>query len=1463
MFGANEGQGSRLDMLSLSSFTEKELKKAEKQRLKEEKKAGKKEAKLTKIKLKLERKQAKLSNDSHGRPNSAVDGCRSVEPLRDFRESKSSLGTLSTFSEISRQSTQSLADSESERPLPVTPPSRSQRRSLDLLSKGTKLHMHYNSTLKKRANVTCDFVLDQERLVIEYTYTKSHHRYTLDVGKIREIRVKEQALRCKGFQASQEHAPIQNPHFAFTIFVGSAFDLQQICLVASSEEDFSAWTDGLLSNTPMMSPHLYTTHDMIQRYLLREWEHICPRKQLHLGLREVKNWFIRINCKLTNREVKEKFSEFAVLAPHTGECVFTFDAFCNLYRSLNRDLAAKCFAAVASVDPVDPEQEQEVLVDDLLSFFRSNQNEPTITRSTAKNIIKNYGEMNVLKLSNFVQYLHSKENSIFNPAHQKQYCDMTQPLAHYFINSSHNTYLMQGQLTGESSVEAYIRALRDGCRCVEIDCWDAKANNKLPMEDRIIVYHGHTFTTQILFKDVVVAIKEHMFDATDFPLILSIENHCSREQQKTMAALFVEAFGDALLTEAHPKCKESDRNAYPSPEQLRRRVIIKFKKLKEGQTEAEYNSHNLDDDMSGSIKNGMLLLEDKETGLWKRKLFVLTASDFSHAEQDDEFVTNAGGADDVEEIMEHLPSRGEDSEKEELHYGEAWFHGSLQGGRKEAEVLIRQHLPSLEPSKRQGVFLVRKSLTYVGEFSLSFWRQSGEEQTVRHCRIRFKNDKYFLTDIIAFESLYELIEYYRREELIATNFSLVLGEAVPMPAAHIGKKWFHADVTRSQADRMLRRVRTDGMFLIRESEANNASFSISFRAEGKVRNCRIQKEGRMYTLGSMEFESLVELVEYYTQHPLMRKTKLTDPIDEELLALKGDDEEEDFYSCGDLYQTPNEAFEMAAQSAADKNSGDYITTQDAHQALYLTVNQAQESGASGITCRSLYEYRGTQGNELSFPARAIITNVQRHDSNWWQGDYGDMKKGWLPSNFVEEIDFESINADAAKDEVDGPLGQLAEHSVKVDNLKVEHRLPVKNKQGVVTHFVFRVTSNETGEFLDVGVDKMSDAEEWVQAIENTVIKRKDYCETSKQLQKTMKIAKELSDLVFYCQSVKFRNFEDSKKAAYQHMSSFKEWLAVAICSENKSNSRAAPELMNQYNCRQISRVYPKGTRTASTNYDPQTLWNCGVQMAALNFQTPDRPMWLNHGKFNQNGNCGYILKPSVMRMTKESDLYNPYELSTYMSTDNPNKAQPLELTLQILAGLHFLKSTKGKGMLSPYVEVEIVGVPGDCNKYKTKVIADNGINPVWFKEVVTFQVNFPEMACLCVTVNDEDAFGDSAVIAQCVLPVGSKSNPSLRQGWRSVPLRDRHGCDLDLASLLVHCDMNWNQQDEYQSFQVLKQEMQRREQQREQLVQQRLQAVMSGGELSADKIAEFKRCSEDIITLEAQVLNGKGPKQSK
>lgn len=62
------------------------------------------------------------------------------------------------------------------------------------------------------------------------------------------------------------------------------------------------------------------------------------------------------------------------------------------------------------------------------------------------------------------------------------------------------------------------------------------------------------------------------------------------------------------------------------------------------------------------------------------------------------------------------------------------------------------------------------------------------------------------------------------------------------------------------------------------------------------------------------------------------------------------------------------------------------------------------------------------------------------------------------------------------------------------------------------------------------------------------------------------------------------------------------------------------------------------------SFTVQVFWNAGCQMVALNFQTPDLAMQLNQGKFEYNGNCGYLLKPDFMR--REDKIFDPFADTT-------------------------------------------------------------------------------------------------------------------------------------------------------------------------------------------------------------------------
>jgi phosphatidylinositol phospholipase C delta len=143
---------------------------------------------------------------------------------------------------------------------------------------------------------------------------------------------------------------------------------------------------------------------------------------------------------------------------------------------------------------------------------------------------------------------------------------LDRPLNEYFISSSHNTYLLGRQVAGQSSTEAYIAALIRGCRCVEIDCWDGP-------DEKPIVLHGRTMTSSVLFSDCIKVINEHAFSASPYPLIISLEVHCSSEQQITMTEIMKSVFGDKLILEP----LQDDMETLPAPEELKGKILIKVK----------------------------------------------------------------------------------------------------------------------------------------------------------------------------------------------------------------------------------------------------------------------------------------------------------------------------------------------------------------------------------------------------------------------------------------------------------------------------------------------------------------------------------------------------------------------------------------------------------------------------------------------------------------------------------------------------------------------------------------------------------------------------------------------------------------------------------------------------------------------------------------------------------------------
>ncbi|NXK68854.1 PLCH2 phosphodiesterase, partial [Sylvietta virens] len=442
------------------------------------------------------------------------------------------------------------------------------------------------------------YYLDDHRSCIRWRPSRKNEKAKISIDSIQEV--------CEGKQSEifQRYADGSfDPNCCFSIYHGD--HMESLDLVSSSAEEARTWITGLkylmagISDEDSLSKRQRTRDqypscaacELSQHHRAQTFDEADKNGDGSLSISEVLQLMHKLNVNLPRQKVKQMFKEADT---DDNQGTLDFEEFCAFYKmmSTRRDLYLLMLTYSNHKDYLD--------TDDLKRFLETEQKMTNVTKEHCLEIISKFEpcpenkKEGALGIDGFTNYMRSPSGDIFNPEHYHVNQDMSYPLSHYFITSSHNTYLMGDQLMSQSRVDMYAWVLQSGCRCVEVDCWDGP-------DGEPIVHHGYTLTSKILFKDVIETINKYAFIKNEYPVILSIENHCSIVQQKKMAQYLTEILGDKLdLSSVH----NDDSTKLPSPASLKGKILVKGKKLpanisddaEEGEVSDEDSADEIDDD---------------------------------------------------------------------------------------------------------------------------------------------------------------------------------------------------------------------------------------------------------------------------------------------------------------------------------------------------------------------------------------------------------------------------------------------------------------------------------------------------------------------------------------------------------------------------------------------------------------------------------------------------------------------------------------------------------------------------------------------------------------------------------------------------------------------------------------------------------------------------------------------------
>ena len=298
----------------------------------------------------------------------------------------------------------------------------------------------------------------------------------------------------------------------------------------------------------------------------------------------------------------------------------------------------------------------------------------------------------------------------------------------------------------------------------------------------------------------------------------------------------------------------------------------------------------------------------------------------------------------------------------------------------------------------------------------------------------------------------------------------------------------------------------------------------------------------------------------------------------------------------------------------------------------------------------------------------------------------------------------------------------------------------------------------------------------------------------KKRRQKSKITKPLSDLGVYTRGYKWHSFSSTESKRFDHVYSFAERSFENICRDPDNKVQ-----FEVHNRRYLARVYPSGFRLRSSNFDPNKFWRRGVQMAALNWQTYDIGMQMNHAMFAAGSDrTGYVLKPESLRVPQSTtaagnvadgrrkmerkavrfsvDMLSAQQLPrprSFGPDDNINPYVEIEMFSADDRGQSFAFGEGGMNASAARNGMSGLGFP---HRRRTKIEQSNGYSPIFndcFR--LSLETKYPDLVFVrWVVYSSTD--GRSAGNGNSVqLATFTAKLSSLSQGYRYLPLYDGSG----------------------------------------------------------------------------------------